>query len=120
MNRKSEIFETAGIGLIAVAVWAVLIILSDVNLSEIHAIFFKGILENLDGFTEVFVEVAPLIFTSLGHTVAFRTGFFSIDTEGQPYIGTPASARAALTWTRIPDMLRILCAILIEFVFGGL
>ena len=120
MNRKSKIFETAGIGLIAVAVWTVLIMLSDASPSEAYAMFFKGIFGNLNGFMEVFVKATPLIFTGLGCAVAFRTGFFNIGAEGQFYIGALASAWAALTWTGIPGALRILCAILMGFVFGGL
>lgn len=61
MNRKSKIFETAGIGLIAVAVWTVLIMLSDASPAEAYAMFFKGIFGNLNGFMEVFVKAAPLI-----------------------------------------------------------
>lgn len=89
MNRKSKIFETAGIGLIAVAVWTVLIMLSDASPSEAYAMFFKGIFGNLNGFMEVFVKATPLIFTGLGCAVAFRTGFFNIGAEGQFYIGGP-------------------------------
>ena len=120
MNRKSKIFETAGIGLIAVAVWTVLIMLSDASPAEAYAMFFKGIFGNLNGFMEVFVKATPLMFTGLGCAVAFRTGFFNIGAEGQFYIGALASAWAALTWTGIPGALRILCAILMGFVFGGL
>ena len=87
MNRKSKIFETAGIGLIAVAVWTVLIMLSDASPAEAYAMFFKGIFGNLNGFMEVFVKATPLIFTGLGCAVAFRTGFFNIGAEGQFYIG---------------------------------
>ena len=120
MNRKSKIFEIAGIGLIAVAVWTVLIMLSDASPAEAYAMFFKGIFGNLNGFMEVFVKATPLIFTCLGCAVAFKTGFFNIGAEGQFYIGALASAWAALTWTGIPGVLRILCAILTGFVFGGL
>lgn len=120
MNRKSKIVEIAGIGLIAAAVWTVLIMLSDASPAEAYAMFFKGIFGNLNGFMEVFVKATPLIFTGLGCAVAFRTGFFNIGAEGQFYIGALASAWAALTWTGIPGVLRILCAILMGFVFGGL
>ena len=120
MNRKSKIVEIAGIGLIAAAVWPVLIMLSDASPAEAYAMFFKGIFGNLNGFMEVFVKATPLIFTGLGCAVAFRTGFFNIGAEGQFYIGALASAWAALTWTGVPGGLRILCAILMGFVFGGL
>ena len=120
MNRKSKIVEIAGIGLIAAAVWTVLIMLSDASPAEAYAMFFKGIFGNLNGFMEVFVKATPLIFTGLGCAVAFRTGFFNIGAEGQFYIGALASAWAALTWTGVPGGLRILCAILMGFVFGGL
>ena len=120
MNRKSKIVEIAGIGLIAAAVWTVLIMLSDASPAEAYAMFFKGIFGNLNGFMEVFVKATPLIFTGLGCAVAFRTGFFNIGAEGQFYIGALASAWAALTWTGVPGGLRILCAISMGFVFGGL
>lgn len=102
MNRKSKIVEIAGIGLIAAAVWTVLIMLSDASPAEAYAMFFKGIFGNLNGFMEVFVKATPLIFTGLGCAVAFRTGFFNIGAEGQFYIGALASAWAALTWTGVP------------------
>ena len=50
MNRKSKIVEIAGIGLIAAAVWTVLIMLSDASPAEAYAMFFKGIFGNLNGF----------------------------------------------------------------------
>lgn len=61
MNRKSKIVEIAGIGLIAAAVWTVLIMLSDASPAEAYAMFFKGIFGNLNGFMEVFVKATPLI-----------------------------------------------------------
>ena len=82
MNRKSKIVEIAGIGLIAAAVWTVLIMLSDASPAEAYAMFFKGIFGNLNGFMEVFVKATPLIFTGLGCAVAFRTGFFNIGIRG--------------------------------------
>ena len=103
MNRKSKIVEIAGIGLIAAAVWTVLIMLSDASPAEAYAMFFKGIFGNLNGFMEVFVKATPPDFLrALGCAVAFRTGFFNIGAEGQFYIGALASAWAALTWTGVP------------------
>ena len=72
MNRKSKIVEIAGIGLIAAAVWTVLIMLSDASPAEAYAMFFKGIFGNLNGFMEVFVKATPLIFTGLGCAVFFQ------------------------------------------------
>ena len=119
-NRKQKALEIGGIALITIVVGAVLIILAGASPIEASVMFFKGIFGNLNGFAEVFVKATPLILTGLGCAVAFRTGFFNIGAEGQFYMGALASAWVALNFTAVPGPLRIVCAMLAGFLFGGL
>lgn len=108
------------IALITIIVGTGLIVMSNANPMEAYANFFRGIFGNLNGFCEVFVKATPLIFTGLGCAVAFRTGFFNIGAEGQFYMGALTSAMVALGLQGVPGIVRIILALIIGFLAGGI
>jgi simple sugar transport system permease protein len=81
--------------------------------------FFRAILGSLYGFSEVLVRATPLMLTSLGVAVGFRTGFFNIGAEGQIYIGAAAATAFGLAFPGLPAVLLIPSAFLCAFLAGG-
>lgn len=120
MDKKNKVIQAIVIALITIIVGTGLIVMSNANPMEAYANFFRGIFGNLNGFCEVFVKATPLIFTGLGCAVAFRTGFFNIGAEGQFYMGALTSAMVALGLQGVPGIVRIILALIIGFLAGGI
>lgn len=119
-DKKNKVIQAIVIALITIIVGTGLIVMSNADPIEAYANFFRGIFGNLNGFCEVFVKATPLIFTGLGCAVAFRTGFFNIGAEGQFYMGALTSAMVALGLQGVPGIVRIILALLIGFLAGGI
>lgn len=119
-DRKNKVIQVIAIALITVIVGTVLIVMSNADPVEAYTNFFHGIFGNLNGFCEVFVKATPLIFTGLGCAVAFRTGFFNIGAEGQFYMGSLTAAMVALGLPGVPGILRIILALVLGFLAGGI
>ncbi len=119
-DKKNKVIQAIVIALITIIVGTGLIVMSNANPMEAYANFFRGIFGNLNGFCEVFVKATPLIFTGLGCAVAFRTGFFNIGAEGQFYMGALTSAMVALGLQGVPGIVRIILALIIGFLAGGI
>ncbi len=82
--------------------------------------FLYGVFGSMNGFAEIFVKAAPLIFLGLGVAISFKTGFFNIGAEGQFYIGALAATATVLLLPGLPGILRIFLALAAAFVAGGL
>ncbi len=107
--------------ILTVLVGTVLILASGATPLEAYSLFFRGIFGSLSSFSEIFVKACPLVLTGLGCAVAYRTGFFTIGAEGQFYVGAMACTIVALYMpSGLPGVVRILCALSVGFVFGGL
>ncbi len=119
-DKKNKVIQAIVIALITIIVGTGLIVMSNADPMEAYANFFRGIFGNLHGFCEVFVKATPLIFTGLGCAVAFRTGFFNIGAEGQFYMGALTSAMVALGLQGVPGIVRIILALIIGFLAGGI
>ncbi|WP_418746507.1 ABC transporter permease [Frisingicoccus sp.] len=119
-DKRNKVIQAVVIALITIIVGTGLIVMSNADPMEAYANFFRGIFGNLNGFCEVFVKATPLIFTGLGCAVAFRTGFFNIGAEGQFYMGALTSAMVALGLQGIPGIVRIILALIIGFLAGGI
>ena len=119
-DKKNKVIQAIVIALITIIVGTGLIVMSNADPMEAYANFFRGIFGNLNGFCEVFVKATQLIFTGLGCAVAFRTGFFNIGAEGQFYMGALTSAMVALGLQGVPGIVRIILALIIGFLAGGI
>ncbi|MEG1857712.1 MAG: ABC transporter permease, partial [Pseudoflavonifractor sp.] len=98
--------------ILAVLVVAILLILAaGANPIRAIQIFFYGIFGSANGFMEIFVKAAPLIFLGLGVSVSFKTGFFNIGAEGQLYMGALAAAGVVFACSGLPGWLRIVLSI---------
>ena len=119
-DKKNKVIQAIVIALITIIVGTGLIVMSNADPMEAYFNFFRGIFGNLNGFCEVFVKATPLIFTGLGCAVAFRTGFFNIGAEGQFYMGALTSAMVALGLQGVPGIVRIILALIVGFLAGGI
>lgn len=120
MKKKHKIIEIVIIIFITLFVATALIMLSKASVFEAYTMFFRGVFGNRNSSLEIFVKATPLIFTSLGCAVAFRSGFFNIGAEGQFYIGAMAAAMVALGFPELPGIARIILAFLAGFAGGGI
>lgn len=119
-QRVQALKDAAAILVVTVLIGAVLILLCGASPAEAFGLFIQGIFRNTSSFAEIFVKGCPLILTSLGCAVAFRTGFFNIGAEGQFYAGAMACTIAALYFPPLPGPLRIFLCLLAGFLAGGL
>ncbi len=118
-HRRQMVLDVVWIVGLTLVVSTALIIVSGAAPLEAYRFFLRGIFGSLSSFSEIFVKACPLILTSLGCAVAFRTGFFNIGAEGQFYVGAMASTLVAL-YIPLPGVLRICAALLAGFLCGGL
>ena len=105
--------------IIALVVVISLIVFSGADPTRAVNAFINGVFGNLNGTMEVFVKATPIILTSLGIAISFRTGFFNIGGEGQFYMGALAGAVAALKLTALPGPIHIVICLLCGVIAGG-
>ena len=119
MNTKKMSF--ALIRVVAVLLLStILVVLSGANPVTAVKTFVFGIFGTTHGFAEVFVRATPLMLLGLGVAITFRAGFLNLGAEGQLYMGALASTAAALLLPESLGALRMLIAILVAFLAGGL
>ena len=87
-----------------------LIALAGANIFEAYFWLFQGSLGSRFNLLETLVKAAPLLFTGLAVTVAFRAKFWNIGAEGQLLAGAMAAAfigaREGLPdWSLVPGMI---------------
>jgi simple sugar transport system permease protein len=119
-NRYQGLGSALKILAITLAVSTGLILACSASPFEAYALFFRGIFGSFSSFAEIFVKACPLILTSLGCAIAFRTGFFNIGAEGQFYVGAMATTIVVLNMPGIPGFIRIAIALILGFLCGGL
>ncbi|THF57780.1 ABC transporter permease [Ollibium composti] len=68
-----------------------LIVLAGAGVADAYGVMFKASLGDSYAITETLVRAAPMIFTGLAVTLAFRAKFWNIGAEGQLLAGAMAS-----------------------------
>lgn len=106
--------------LISLLIGTILIASQNVNPLVAYSHLIKGALGNIGSFGETIVKTAPLIFTGLGVTFAYRCGVFNIGAEGQLMMGALGSTWFALTFSFLPRFLLLPLSLLSAFLFGAL
>lgn len=117
---KTNLLNIAVIIAIVLVAVTLLIMATHKDPLQAYGVFLFGIFGTLNGFVEIFVKATPLIFAGLGIAVAFKSGFFNIGAEGQLYMGAIGAAATAIFCTGLPGPLRLVLAVIVAFVFGGL
>lgn len=118
-KRIRGLADTLLILLITIVTGTILIMACGADPAEAYSLFFRGIFGTPAAFAEFFVKACPLILTGLGCAVAYRTGFFNIGAEGQFYVGAMATTIVALNWNALPGISRIIAALVVGFLAGG-
>lgn len=118
-KRIRGLADTLLILLITIVTGTILIMACGADPAEAYSLFFRGIFGTPAAFAEIFVKACPLILTGLGCAVAYRTGFFNIGAEGQFYVGAMATTIVALNWNALPGIPRIIAALVVGFLAGG-
>ena len=118
-KRIRGLTDTLLILLITIVTGTILIMACGADPAEAYSLFFRGIFGTPAAFAEIFVKACPLILTGLGCAVAYRTGFFNIGAEGQFYVGAMATTIVALNWNALPGIPRIIAALVVGFLAGG-
>lgn len=119
-SRGQMVADILKILVLTVAIGTVLILLCGANPWEAYRLFFRGMFGTFSSFAEIFVKACPLILTSLGCAIAFRTGFFNIGAEGQFYVGAMGATVVSLFLPDVPGVVRITLSLGIGFICGGL
>ena len=118
-KRIRGLADTLLILLITIVTGTILIMACGADPAEAYSLFFRGIFGTPAAFAGIFVKACPLILTGLGCAVAYRTGFFNIGAEGQFYVGAMATTIVALNWNALPGIPRIIAALVVGFLAGG-
>ena len=118
-KRIRGLADTLLILLITIVTGTILIMACGADPAEAYSLFFRGIFGTPAAFAEIFVNACALILTGLGCAVAYRTGFFNIGAEGQFYVGAMATTIVALNWNALPGIPRIIAALVVGFLAGG-
>jgi len=105
--------------LAAFTVCGILISTEGINPVDAYVSLFVGAFGGTYAVTETLAKTAPLLFTSLGVSVAFACKVWNIGAEGQLYVGAVASTWVGLTFSEQPGIFVILLAFLISFIAGA-
>lgn len=97
-----------------------IIALSNVSPIEAYKIMLDGAIGSTDGIAEVFVKVSPLLLTSIGVAIAFRTKVFNIGAEGQILMGAVGATFVGLFFGDLPPIIGIPIALIAGFIMGSL
>ncbi|TXK74700.1 ABC transporter permease [Paenibacillus sp. N3.4] len=97
---------------------AIAIALIGGSISDTYAQMWKGAFGNFYFFTNTLTRATPLILVGLGVSIAFRSGFFNMGSEGQMILGALSSALIAL-YLPGPAILKLVMAIIGGIVAGG-
>jgi ABC-type uncharacterized transport system permease subunit len=78
------------------------------------------VLGSLEGFTELFVRMGPLVLAALAVSVPARIGLFNVGGEGQIYMGALFATGAALGLAQYPSWLLLPATLAAGFAGGAL
>ncbi|MGN6306286.1 MAG: ABC transporter permease [Mesorhizobium sp.] len=94
-RQKTPAWLNLTLPLVAIVVTLILcsglIVLAGAGVADAYGVMFKASLGDSYAITETLVRAAPMIFTGLAVTLAFRAKFWNIGAEGQLLAGAMAS-----------------------------
>lgn len=105
---------------IGLAFAGVFIALTGKDPFQVYQLMFTGAFGSVYGLSETVVKAVPLIFASLGVSLAFRMQLWNIGAEGQLYMGAFGATWVALTYPAWPGWLLIPAMLAAGFFMGGL
>lgn len=106
--------------MVALFVAGFLLLAAEVNPAQAYLEIIRESLGSLYGLSETLVKATPLIFASLGVSLAFRMQIWNIGAEGQLYAGAAGAAAVALFSGIEGHVTMITAMFMAAFICGGL
>ena len=117
-NVGREVLGTILMVLAALAIGAVLVVLSGNEPAEAYGMMLKGSFGSTQKITELFVKLIPTLIMALGVSVAFRAQLWNIGAQGQFIMGSICSMVVAL-YVPVVIPARIVLAFLVSVLAGA-
>jgi ABC-type uncharacterized transport system permease subunit len=115
----TSIGRTLRTGLLAFAAFACVLLVAGKHPLQAYADAAGFVLGSLEGFTELFVRMGPLVMTALAVSIPARVGLFNIGGEGQLYIGALCATGTALGLAQYPSWLLLPLTVVSGFAGGA-
>jgi general nucleoside transport system permease protein len=107
-------------GLLAFVAFAFVLLLAGKHPLQAYADTATFVLGSVQGFTELFVRMGPLVMTALAVSIPARVGLFNIGGEGQLYMGALFATGTALGLAGYPGWLLLPLTAASGFIGGAL
>lgn len=117
-NAGREVLGTILMVLAALAIGAVLVVLSGNEPAEAYGMMLKGSFGSTQKITELFVKLIPTLIMALGVSVAFRAQLWNIGAQGQFIMGSICSMVVAL-YVPVVIPARIVLSFLVSVLAGA-
>jgi simple sugar transport system permease protein len=111
--------RSVSVGLLAFAVFAFVLLIAGKHPLQAYADTATFVLGSVQGFSELFVRMGPLVMTALAVAVPARVGLFNIGGEGQLYMGALFATGAALGFADCPSWFLLPFTVAAGFVGGA-
>lgn len=105
--------------MIGFLVGAIAIAITGESIIVTYKAMWEGAFGNLFFTFSTLARSTPILLSGLGVALAFRAGFFNLGGEGQMVLGAVSAALAAI-YVPGPPFLKIIVAILVGMLVGGL
>ncbi|MCB0077156.1 MAG: ABC transporter permease [Anaerolineales bacterium] len=106
--------------LLAMAVGALIIVITGANPIEAYNAMFTGAMGSARGWERIFEKATPLIFSGLAVAFAFKGGLFNIGAQGQLVLGAIASAWVGFAFEGLPWIVHLPLALLAGLLAGAI
>lgn len=112
--------RAAWTGLAALLAFGAVLLIAGKHPLQGYADTARMLLGSVQGFTELFVRMGPLLMTALAVAIPARLGLFNVGGEGQLYLGALTATGAALGLAELPAWLLLPATLLAGFAGGAL
>lgn len=121
--RKRSFIITGGMALVAVfgamLVGGILIFFTGINPIKAYHHFFYGVFGNAYGFGETINKFTPLLCSAMSFSIAQKSGFFNLGSEGQFSAGALCAILVASNMGGAPSVVSIAISILAGMLGGA-
>lgn len=115
---RSALFILATLTVTIVVSFSIASIFQGVGFSEMLLLFLRSTVGSTDSLLRTLTRMTPLLISTLGLIVAFRSGVWNIGGEGQIVLGAVVSTGICL-FLGLPPPLATLLSLVSAFVAGG-
>jgi ABC-type uncharacterized transport system permease subunit len=106
-------------GFIAFLAFGLVLLIAGKHPLQAYADTAVFVLGSLEGFTELFVRMGPLVMAALAVSIPARIGLFNVGGEGQIYMGALFATGTALSLAQYPSWLLLPATIASGFAGGA-